>query len=194
MNEKIQRILAQITELEDELEDILQAQQEHILYHLKDGRIRFRQGIEETHRELKENLMRWFLDSRPRNIISLPFIYSMIIPFVLFDICVSLYQCICFPLYRINKVKRSRYIIIDRFHLKHLNSIEQFHCIYCGYANGLLSYVREVAARTEQYWCPIKHARRIIDRHLHYQNFIDFGDAENYHARLQELRQKLSEE
>ena len=194
MNEKIQRILAQITELEDELEDILQAQQEHILYQLKDGRIRFRQGIEEAHMELKKNVMRWFLDSRPRNIISVPFIYSMIIPFVFFDICVSLYQLICFPLYRINKVIRSRYIIIDRHHLKHLNSIEQFHCIYCGYANGLLSYVREIAARTEQYWCPVKHARRIIDRHPRYQYFIDFGDATDYHGRLLEFRQQLVEE
>ena len=194
MNEKIQKILAQITELEDELEDILQAKQEHILYRLKDGKIRFKQEIEEAHKELKENLLHWFLDSRPRNIISAPFIYSMVIPFVFFDICISIYQFICFPLYQINKVKRSRYIIIDRYHLKHLNSLEQFHCVYCGYANGLLSYVREVAARTEQYWCPIKHARRIIDRHQHYHNFIDFGDANNYYARIDDLRKRLSEE
>lgn len=194
MNEKIQKILAQITELEDELEDILQEQQEHILYHLKDGRIRFKQGIEEAHKELKENLMRWFLDSTPRNIMSLPFIYSMIIPLALFDLCVSVYQFICFPLYRIRKVRRSKYIIIDRYHLKHLNSIEQFHCIYCGYANGLLSYAREITARTEQYWCPIKHARRIIDRHSRYHNFMDFGDASDYHERLLKLRQELAEE
>lgn len=194
MNEKIQKILAQITELEDELEDILQEQQEHILYHLKDGRIRFKQGIEEAHKELKENLMRWFLDSTPRNIMSLPFIYSMIIPLALFDLCVSVYQFICFPLYRIRKVRRSKYIIIDRYHLKHLNSIEQFHCIYCGYANGLLSYAREITARTEQYWCPIKHARRIIDRHSRYHYFMDFGDASDYHERMLKLRQELAEE
>lgn len=194
MNEKIQKILAQITELEDELEDILQARQEHILYRLKDGKIRFKQEIEEAHKELKENLLRWFLSSRPRNIISAPFIYSMIIPFVLFDICISVYQIICFPLYQIKMVKRSRYIVIDRYHLRHLNSFERFHCIYCGYANGLLAYVREIAARTEQYWCPIKHARRIIDRHPRYQYFIDFGDAEYYQKHLQELRQKLAKE
>lgn len=193
MNEKIQEIMAQITALEDELEDLLQAKQEHILYRLKDGKIRFRQEIEEAHKELKKSLLRWFLDSRPRNIISIPFIYSMIIPFSFLDICITMYQFICFPLYRINKVKRSRYIVIDRHNLKHLNSIERFHCIYCGYANGLLSYIREIAARTEQYWCPIKHARRIIDRHSHYQYFVDFGDAENYQKNLQELRKKLVE-
>ena len=35
------------------------------------------------------------------------------------------------------------------------------NCIYRSYANGLCSYVTEVAARTEQHWCPIKHARRL---------------------------------
>ena len=30
-----------------------------------------------------------------------------------------------------------------------------------GYANGLMAYVREVAARTEQCWYPIKRARAI---------------------------------
>ena len=28
-------------------------------------------------------------------------------------------------------------------------------CARRGYANGLMAYVREVAVRTEQYWCPI---------------------------------------
>jgi hypothetical protein len=31
--------------------------------------------------------------------------------------------------------------------------------------------VREVASRTEIYWCPIKHARRVLGPHPHYQGF-----------------------
>jgi hypothetical protein len=33
------------------------------------------------------------------------------------------------------------------------------------YANGVFAYVREVGSRTEQYWCPIKHARRVLGVH-----------------------------
>mgnify|MGYP005852257819 CR=1 FL=1 len=69
--------------------------------------------------------------------------------------------------------------------------IEQYNCVYCGYGNGVLAYAREVAARTEQYWCPIKHARKVLGRHSRYHDFIDFGDAEHYHGRLAEYRQKL---
>lgn len=110
MNDKIQVLLAQITSLEDELEEVLHEQHEHILYQLKDGKIRFEKGIEEAHKELKKGLLRWVLDSRPRNIISAPFIYGMIIPFVFFDLCLTFYQCVCFPLYRMGKVKRHIYI------------------------------------------------------------------------------------
>ena len=59
------------------------------------------------------------------------------------------------------QVKRSEYVIIDRNHLSYLNLIEAFNCVYCGYANGVIAYVREIASRTEQHWCPIKHALRI---------------------------------
>ncbi|MBL1142786.1 MAG: hypothetical protein HND53_12230 [Proteobacteria bacterium] len=191
MNDKIKELLDQISDIEDEIEKVINEQQEQILYFYEDGKIKFKEGIEDAHKKLKKTLLRYILDSKLRNILSAPFIYSMIIPFVMLDISISLYQTICFRLYRINEVNRSAYIVIDRYQLKHLNSIERFNCIYCGYGNGVINYAREVAARTEQYWCPIKHARKVIGRHSRYNDFIDYGDAENYHERLAEYRQKL---
>ena len=58
--------------------------------------------------------------------------------------------------------------------------------------SGLVAYVREVAGRTEQYWCPIKHARRILGAHERYNRFSDYGDAEAYHRELDELRADLA--
>jgi hypothetical protein len=66
--------------------------------------------------------------------------------------------------------------------------------MYCGYANGVFAYVREVAARTEQYWCPIRHARRMQSPHPHYREFVDYGDAEGYRRRLIPLREELADE
>jgi len=75
----------------------------------------------------------------------------------------------------------------------YLNAIEKVNCVYCGYANGVLAYVREIAGRTEQYWCPIRHAKPVREAHAHYLEFVDFGDAEGYHRRLPMLREKLKE-
>lgn len=194
MNDRIREILIQITELEDEIEETLKKQQEHFLYHFIDGKVRFEKEIEEAHKRLKSGLFPWFLDSRPRNILSAPFIYAMLVPFVFLDLCLTLYQSICFPLYNIGKVKRNLYIVIDHQHLKHLNSIEKVNCIYCGYANGLLAYAREIASRTEMYWCPIKHASRIIDKHSRYHQFIEYGEAENYHTKVEDFRKQLTKE
>jgi len=104
----------------------------------------------------------------------------------------SLYQAICFPVYRINKVRRSDYIVMDRWHLSYLNFMEKFNCAYCAYANGLLAYGTEIAARTEQYWCPIKHARKILGSPARAQAFLAYGDSENYQQRLSGFRDALA--
>ena len=72
--------------------------------------------------------------------------------------------------------------------------IEKFNCLYCSYANGVAAYVREVAARTEQYWCPIKHARRLKDSHQSYPRFFEHGDGEAYRQGLERLRRQYTTE
>jgi hypothetical protein len=63
--------------------------------------------------------------------------------------------------------------------------------VYCGYANGVFAYVREIAGRTEQYWCPIRHAKRVRAPHPHYREFVEYGDAEGYQEQLSRLRRQL---
>jgi hypothetical protein len=62
------------------------------------------------------------------------------------------------------------------------------NCLFCSYANGLFAYVAEIAARTEQYWCPIKHARRVRGSHHRYDGFTPYGDGRAYRAELARLR------
>jgi hypothetical protein len=63
--------------------------------------------------------------------------------------------------------------------------------MYCGYANGVFAYVRKVAARTEQFWCPIRHVTRLKAAHAHCAEFVEYGDAEGYKRRLPMLRDEL---
>ena len=90
-----------------------------------------------------------------------------------------------------NIVKRSRYIVIDRQSLAYLNIFEKINCMYCGYANGVYAFAREIAGRTEMYWCPIKHAHKVLDSHRYYPEFSAFGDADNYRKHLTEIRKKI---
>ena len=92
----------------------------------------------------------------------------------------------------IGRVERAAYIVFDRQHLAYLNAVEKMNCLYCGYANGVFAYLREIAGRTEQYWCPIRHARRLRSPHDHYQAFVEYGDAKGYHRRLPLLRARLA--
>lgn len=142
----------------------------------------------QEHRRLKASLPQYIVKAKPLKVLTAPIIYSLIVPFVLLDLAVTLYQAICFPIYGIPKVKRKDYLVFDRGRLAYLNLIEKINCTYCSYGNGLLAYVREIAARTEQHWCPIKHARRIKSPHAWYNRFLDYGDTETYRREIEKIR------
>ena len=125
--------------------------------------------------------------------VTAPVIYSLIVPLILVDIWVSLYQAICFRAYGISRVRRADYVVLDRQYLAYLNWIEAANCMFCAYANGLVGYVREISSRTEQYWCPIKHALKVYDPHKRYYQFLEYGDADGYRARLATFRKQLGE-
>jgi hypothetical protein len=57
----------------------------------------------------------------------------------------------------------------------------------------LIPYIQEIAARTEQFWCPVKHARKITFMHSRYHKFLEYGDCQDYQKRLEELRQDFKD-
>jgi hypothetical protein len=192
MNDRIQHLLTQMAALEDDLREALHEQETGMLFHIRGKQVEFEQSIKAAHRRLKTGFFHWLVTNRPQNLITGPVIYGMIVPLMILDLFVTLYQALCFPIYGIAKVRRADYIVLDRQHLEYLNFIEKFHCSYCGYASGLIAYVYEVVARTEQYFCPIKHARRILGTHSRYRRFLDYGEAADYAARLEAFRVALA--
>ena len=175
-------ILAQrLKELEDEIDKEL------------------KKGLEEKKERLlcdfsaeRVSLLKYIAGAKIEHILTAPVIYSMIIPAVIMDIFVSVYQAVCFPAYGIEKVKRDDYIIIDRHKLPYLNLLQKLNCVYCGYFNGLIGYVREIASRTEQYWCPIRHSRPPKGVHERYLNFIEYGEGKDIKEAIEKLRKKIS--
>ena len=109
MNEQIRQILSQISRLEDDLQQLLSEQQEAFNYRLEGTKVFFEQNIRVAQQRLKTGIIKFLLDSQPRNVVSAPFIYSVFFPVLLLDMWLSLYQALCFPLYRMSKVKRSQY-------------------------------------------------------------------------------------
>ena len=194
MNDRIRQLLEQMSSLEDELRTALHQHESPIFFQIEGKRVEFEKTMRQTHRKLKRSFYRWLITDRPQNLITGPIIYAMIIPMAMLDLCVSFYQATCFPIYGIPKVRRDDYIVLDRQHLDYLNFIEKFHCTYCGYGNGLIAYVAEIVARTEQYFCPIKHARKTLGTHLRYAHFLNYGEAEDYQAKLEGFRKALAKE
>ncbi len=188
MTAQLDVLMEKLRSVESEIEAELTKRREELRFRFEKRKIVFEEDIKRIHRAIKTRSSRYFVDANPLIVLTAPVIYSLLIPVVLLDLFVMAYQAVCFPVYKIPKVRRRDYLIFDRHHLAYLNIIEKINCAYCSYANGAIAFAREVASRTEVYWCPIKHARRVLGPHPHYQGFADFGDAKGFRAKLKQMK------
>ncbi|MGV7220747.1 MAG: hypothetical protein ACQ9MH_04390 [Nitrospinales bacterium] len=193
MEDKLQSLLDKIRNLEQELLQEIQKKEEEFLYEIREKKVIFEREIRVRHKLLLKRMHRYLYDAKLLNILTAPIIWACLVPAVLMDLSLTVFQSICFPVYGIPKVKRSDYIVLDRQYLSYLNPIEKLNCFYCGYFNGMASYIKEIGARTEQYWCPIKHARKLKTVHSRYDKFSHYGDAESYRGKLDEIRKDFDD-
>ncbi|RKZ45362.1 MAG: hypothetical protein DRQ48_07100 [Gammaproteobacteria bacterium] len=195
---KIDEILARLRvteqDLEQEVDSLLVEKRQQFNYSLRRGKVVFERSVQNWQRQHRTGLWQYLRRTPLTYIFSAPVIYGMIVPLLVLDLSITLYQHICFRIYGIPLVKRTDYLVIDRHLLAYLNAIEKINCTYCGYGNGLIEYAREIVGRTEQYWCPIKHAQKTLDPHHRTLKYCDFGDAEAWSGNLETLRKDLVED
>jgi hypothetical protein len=144
----IERFKQALRALESEFDAELAQRRTALRYRIERGRVVFDREVLARHREARVRLREFLAAARPMVILTAPVIYALIVPLALLDLCVSVYQAVCFPVYGIAKVRRRDHIAMDRHHLAYLNALQKLNCAYCSYANGLVSYVREIAGRT----------------------------------------------
>ncbi|MET3665793.1 hypothetical protein [Caulobacter sp. 1776] len=194
MTQRMKDLAEQIVGLQAELDREIERRRRALGWRLTSQIGEFEFGIASEHRRLRLGMGKFLSRSSLFTLLSAPVIYSLILPLALADAWVSIYQAVCFRAYGIVRVRRTDYLAFDRNRLGYLNLVERLNCAYCAYANGVIAYAREVASRTEQYWCPIKHAVRQSDPHRRYWEFLDYGDAEGYRQRLKMFRDRLRTE
>ncbi|WGW05452.1 hypothetical protein [Tropicibacter oceani] len=194
MSARIDSILERIDQLEHELEEEIARKRSSMAYEMKGRRAHFEKETRDRLRQHRVSLRNLILRTKPQYVITAPVIFSLLVPFALLDLWVTLYHQICFRAYGIPRVRRRDHIRIDRHQLAYLNGFQKLYCVYCGYINGLISFVREIGSRTEAFWCPIKHAGKVRHPHPRYAQFLDYGDGEDYIARLDASRRRVQSE
>lgn len=178
---------ARLWDLEQELEAEAERLRLQFAQRLADGGAQLRA----SQRALRRRLLPYLLRARPAHVLTAPVIYGLLVPLLLLDLSLTVYQQVCFRAWGIERVRRRGFFAFDRHRLGYLNLIEKLNCDYCAYASGLLAYAREVAGRTEQYWCPVRHGVRVAAPHRQYRQFVPYGDGEAYRREQPILRQRL---
>lgn len=190
MATRIDDLLHRMRALEEELQVEFEKKRREFEFAIENRRIRFPLEVFNRQRLHRVGLWTYLRHSRALVVLTAPLVYAGFVPFLLTDLFVTVYQRLCFPVYGIPRVRRADHVVFDRAELTYLNVIEKFNCFYCSYGNGVAGYFREVAARAEQYWCPIKHARRMDVSHARYPGFFEFGDAQAFREGLERLRRQ----
>jgi len=180
MDSKIKHIQAKIDELELALYEEYERLAFKYGFSIEQKRVEFRQKFRERNRTFRIPAWKYAFPVNIRHFLSIPFIYAMIVPTVILDIFLNLYNWTAMPLYRIPLVRRSDYIVFDRQFLDYLNWIQKLNCIYCSYVNGVFAFAVELGGRTERYWCPIKAAHKRPPRNNWYCDYADFGSPEQW--------------
>lgn len=193
MSDKLDALLERMALLEKEMLRELRKKELEFFYEVRLGKIRFTEEARRNHRKFAKRWTSYIRDSRFMTVLTTPVIWACLVPVVFLDLAMMIYQSLCFPVYGIPKVKRRDYILLDRHRLDYLNWAEKLNCQYCGYANGVLACASEVAARTEQFWCPIKHALRMKSMHSRHRFFFDYGDAEQYRQQIEVVRRSFED-
>lgn len=187
MQSTIRDILLKIESLNNDLKWEYDRLSEKYGFILEQKKIIFLEMFANKNKAKKTPLYRYLIPTKwihIRYILSIPFIYGIIIPTLFLDICLSIYQLVAFSLYGIPHVKRSEYITYDRRFLDYLNLLEKINCLYCSYVNGVFAYALEIGARTERYWCPLKSAHKPRFAHGWYRDFADYGDPDEWHNKM----------
>jgi hypothetical protein len=193
MNERLSAVLGQIRQLESELVEDAGRKEHEFCYALHDKKVQFTDAAKARHLKLRLGIPSYILHSRFLVLATSPVIWACVVPIALADLVGTVYQAICFPIYGIPRVRRGDYLAFDRHHLTYLNFFEKVNCEYCAYVNGILAYFTEIAARTEQHLCPIKHAGCAKCAHSRYKKFLDYGDAEKYRQQLETIRRSYQD-
>lgn len=127
MDSQIKKILVKIDELNESLkkEHLRVAQKYGFLVQKK--KVIFLEKIRKQNKRFRMPAWKYVFPKSLRHLVSIPFIYSMIIPALILDIFITIYQSAAFPLYGIPRVKRSEYFVYDRRFLDYLNVIQKVH-------------------------------------------------------------------
>jgi len=194
MSDKIKEMIDEIEALKLKLGEEIAQHEKDISYEIQNGYVRFEEEVLNKQKENMKNLLAWFRDIPLLHLLVSPLVYGMLIPAILFDIILFIYQQVVFKIFKFKFIKRSDYILFDRQYLGYLNSIEKLNCLYCSYFNGLMQYAAAIAGRTELYFCPIKHAKKVAYKHEYYDAFFRYGEEDEYQKKLEALRKEFQKE
>ncbi len=93
------------------------------------------------------------------HIFVLPLALAMIVPFAIFDLCISIYHRLAFAICGMKRINRKAQFKLDQKKIALLDRKERFFALLIFYANGVINYAKKIIAESDQYWCQPKQLK-----------------------------------
>ncbi len=117
MSKRATQIADEIRTLEQELRQEIQRIRIDS-FEITEKAIHFKDEVVIRHRTQALSVLTYLRRAKMKHIVCLPIIWSCLLPAIVMDALVSLYQMLCFLLFGVLKVKRSDHVVFDRRNLK----------------------------------------------------------------------------
>jgi len=188
LSDTIKKMITDIESMKAKLGEEIAKQEEYASYEIKNGYVAFEKEILAKQKENMKSLWLWFTETPLLHLLSSPVVYVMVLPAMLLDMMLFIYRKVVSSVFKFDFPERKEYVVFDRQYLGYLNIMEKLNCMYCSYFNGLMAYAAAIASRTEYYFCPIKHAKKVAYKHEYYDAFLRYGEEDKYQEKLKKLR------
>lgn len=109
MSPQNQDLLDRIQCVELAIEQEAKTRRDHWQSDFEAHKLRFEKEVLVQQKRFKQGLLVYVLTAEWRHVLCVPFIYPVLVPMLLLDFFVCLYQWVCFPMLKIPKVRRSEY-------------------------------------------------------------------------------------
>jgi len=97
MNPQIQEFLVRIQQLEAAIEQEAKSRRQQWQADFEEHKVRFEKEVLAQQKRFKAGLLGYVLTADWRHVLCVPFIYPVLLPMLLLDAFITLYQWVCFP-------------------------------------------------------------------------------------------------
>jgi hypothetical protein len=71
-------------------------------------------------------------------------------------------RLVVYPIFNLGTLNTKNFIILDRYKVEGLSAVDKFHCLFCGWANGIYTFLNDRTDRISETLPPLGRPQKVL--------------------------------